>query len=159
MENFDRKDGEQEAVPSNADLETRQRKLWRWAAERVTPWRKPQKDDYYFPWMKGTSIEVLEAGRIYEYARESPKLRGLVVLVDPKRKREAFKVETRPRTGKQFRLPCSFQGLHEEDAGRTLGSGVLRWLSRFADELADNKSFAELLRTRRTSTRGDFKEW
>jgi hypothetical protein len=120
----------------------------------VTPWGKPQRDDYDFAWIKGASIEVLEAGRIYEYARESPKLRGLLVLVDPKRKREPFEIETRPRTGTQLRLLCSFQGLREEDAARTLGSGALRWLSRFADELADNQTFAQLLRTRENEMKG-----
>ena len=136
-----------EPAPANDDLERRRRELERSAAQRVTPWGKPQKEDYDFAWIKGASIEVLESGRIYEYARESPKLRGLLVLVDPKRKRKPFEIETRPRTGTQLRLPCSFQGLHQEDAGRTLGS-ALRWLSRFAGELADNQTFAQLLRSR-----------
>jgi hypothetical protein len=148
VENFDRKEGKQEPAPANDDLEGRQRELWRSAAERVKPWGKPQKDDYDFAWIQGESIDVLAAGRVYEYARESSKLRGLLVLMDPKRKREPFEIETRTRTGKELHLPCSFQELNEEDADRTIGSGILGWLSHFADELADNKSFAELLRTR-----------
>jgi len=148
MENFDRKKGKQEPAPANDNLKSRRRELERSAAECVRRWGKPQKDDYDFAWTKGASIEVLEAGRVYEYARESSKLRGLLVLMDPKRKREPFEIETRTRTGKELCFPCSFQGLREEDADRRIGWRILRWLSRYADELADNISFAELLRTR-----------
>lgn len=97
--------------------------------------------------MKGATRELLQAGCIYEYARESPKLRGLLVLMNPNRKREPFEIETRPRSGKQRHLPCSFEGLREKDARHTLGHAMLRWLSGLADELADNESFTELLRT------------
>ena len=51
------------------------------------------------------------------------------------------------RTGTLHNLPCSFEGLREEDARRALG-GALRWLRGYADELVENKSFAELLCTR-----------
>jgi len=47
-----------------------------------------------------------------------------------------------PKTGAQIDLPCSIEGC------RVLGS--LPWLEVFADELADNKSFAELFRTNPT---------
>jgi hypothetical protein len=63
----------------------------RWATKRVKPWGKPQKDDYEFrSWAKDASKELLEAGCIYEYARESRKLRCLLVLITEARKRRDF---------------------------------------------------------------------
>ena len=60
------------------DFEVRQQALCRWAAERVPPWGKVQKDDYDFSsWMeKGAREELLSAGCLYEYARESQKFRS-----------------------------------------------------------------------------------
>ena len=68
------------------DFEVRQEALWRWAAERVPPWGKVQKDDYDFrSWMKkGAREELLSAGCLYEYARESLIFRCLLVLNTPK---------------------------------------------------------------------------
>jgi hypothetical protein len=63
------------------------------AAERVPPWGKVQKDDYDFRWINGAPKQLLEAGCIYEYARESRKLRGLLVLLNPERKREPFETK------------------------------------------------------------------
>jgi hypothetical protein len=126
-----------------------QKKLDSFAAGRVKQWNGFREDDYDFrSWAKGASRERLEAGCLYEYARESRKLRGLLVLMNPKRKRKPFEVETDPGNGEQFDLPCSFEGLQEREARRVLGS--LRWLVDFADPLADNKSFAELFRTNPT---------
>jgi hypothetical protein len=123
-----------------------QKELERRAAERVNHWSKLEKHDYDFrSWTKHK--ELLKAGCIYEYARESRKLRGLLALMNPKRKREAFEIKTLPTIGKSYNLPCSFEGLREEDARRTLG-GALRWLEGFADELAKNMSFAKLLSTK-----------
>ena len=131
-------------------LEPKQKDLWRRAADRVTPWGKVQMDDYDFrSWMKkgkDAPKQLLEAGCIYEYVRESRKLRCLLVLMDPKRKREPFEI-TLSVTGKERHLPCSFEGLGEEDACRTLG-GALYWLRRYTKELAENMSFAELLRVK-----------
>ena len=64
------------------DFEVRQEALWRWAAERVSPWGKVQKDDYDFSsWMKKDAREeLLSAGCLYEYARESHKFRCWLVL-------------------------------------------------------------------------------
>jgi hypothetical protein len=137
-ENFAQKD----------DFKVQQEALWRWAAERVPPWSKLQRDDYDFPWTNHAPKQLLEAGCIYEYARESRKLRGLLVLMNPRRKREPFETMVPSRTGRVRHLPCSFEGLREEDARRTL-RGALRWLRGYADELAENKSFADLLRTRK----------
>lgn len=107
----------------------------RWAAERVKPWGKPQRNDYDFrSWTKGAPKELLNAGCIYEYARESRKLRCLLVLMKAAQKRRDSE-------------PCSFEGLLDKDAYRTLG-GALYWLFFLVDDLADNKSFAELLRAR-----------
>src|SRR5260370_15225837 len=113
----------------------RQKERQRWATERFKPWGEPQPDDYDFGrWAKGASKALLEADCFYEYACESRRLRCLFVLISAARKRRDFE-------------PCSFDGLLEEDARRTLG-GALHCLTGFADQLADNKSFAELLRTR-----------
>src|SRR5437868_2750545 len=61
------------------DLE-RQR-LESWAATRVLPWRELRADDYDFrSWANGASKEHLQAGCVYEYARESRKLRCLLGL-------------------------------------------------------------------------------
>ena len=50
------------------DFEVQQEALWRWAADRVTPWGKVQKDDYDFRWTNGAAKQhLLEAGCIYEY--------------------------------------------------------------------------------------------
>jgi hypothetical protein len=97
--------------------------------------------------MTGASKELLQAGCIYEYARESPKLRGLLVLMNSKRNREPFEIVTLPRTGKSVTLYCSFEDLEEKDARRAF-RGALYWLQSFADELANNTSFADLLRTK-----------
>ena len=50
---------------------------------------KLQIDDYDFrSWAKGASKNCLSAGAVYEYARESRKLRCLLALMNPKRPRE-----------------------------------------------------------------------
>jgi hypothetical protein len=61
-------------------------------------------DDYDFRWIKGASKGLLEAGCIYEYARESRKLRCLLVLMDPKRKREPFEIKL-SSSGKEYYRP------------------------------------------------------
>jgi hypothetical protein len=133
--------------------EEQQKELEREVAEHLTRWGKPQKDDYDFRnWMYRAKGALLKAGCLYEYARESGRLRGLLVLVNPKRKREPFEIIPLPRIGKAYNLSCSFQNLREEDAGRTL-RGAFGWLTRFADELAENKSFAEVHRTKRDEVR------
>src|SRR5205814_635726 len=98
-------------------------------------------------WMnkKKKNEALLKGGCLYEYARESRRLRGLLVLMNPKRKREPFEIVPLPATGRAYNLPCSFEGLSEEGVRGVLGR-ALGWLARFAEELADNKSFAELLR-------------
>jgi hypothetical protein len=128
--------------------EVQQEALWRWAAGRVSPLGKVQEDDYDFRRIKGSSKGLLEAGCIYEYARESRKLRCLLVLMDPKRKREPFEI-TLSSTGRELHLPCSFEGLEQEDARNALGSALF-WLRGFAAELAENMSFAKLLRAKGT---------
>ena len=108
----------------------------RWAAECVKPWGKPRRDDYDFhSWAKGAPKELLEAGCIYEYARELRKLRCLLVLMSAAKKRRDSE-------------SCSFEGLRQDDAHRALSGHLLYWLMEFADHLVDNKSFAELVRTR-----------
>lgn len=109
-----------------------------WAAKRVKAWGKPQPDDYDFRiWTPGASTKLLEAGCIYEYARESSKLRGLLLLIDDAQKRSDLGYS-------------SYEGLRQEHVVHRIGSAVY-WLADFADRLADNVSFAELVRTSRES--------
>jgi hypothetical protein len=102
------------------------------------------------------------AGCIYEYARESRKLRCLLALMNPNRPREIWEIE-RPacidgRTPEPGEIdgyppealwsPSSFEDLNERDAEHALG-GFLYCLAELADYLADNISFGRLLRTKR----------
>src|SRR6516164_2629464 len=137
---------EQEAIQRQKELET-------WAADRVKPWpRKLRIDDYDFrSWADGAGKNCLRAGAIYEYARESRKLRCLLALMNPKRPRKAWEIELpgsidgrRPDPGEIESYPaeatwlhCSFEGLDEHDAERSL-SGFLYCLCDLADYLADN---------------------
>ncbi len=48
---------------------------------RLAPWSSPMnEDDYHFAWATTVGMDTLSAGTIYEYARESRKLRGLLAL-------------------------------------------------------------------------------
>jgi hypothetical protein len=132
------------------------RKLEDEEAHRVKPWServidgKVPPEDYDFRgWAKDASKNCLRAGAVYEYARESPKLRCLLVLMNPQRKRERFETTTAPDgSGEQIRLPCSFKNLDEKDAEEALG-GWLYCLADLSDYLAANISFGELFRTKR----------
>ena len=87
------------------DFEVQQEALWRWAADRVMPWGKVQKDDYDFRWTNGAAKQhMLEAGCIYEYSRESLKLRGLLELMNPGRDREPLETMALSRTGRLHNL-------------------------------------------------------
>jgi hypothetical protein len=105
------------------------------AAERlVVPWGELRPNDYAFRgWARGGEGVMLLAGCVYENARESWKLRCLLVLIDSCLE----KVQ-----GLEF-LGLSFAGLRYRDALHELG-GWFGWLRRFSHELADNVSFAEL---------------
>src|SRR6516164_8265582 len=74
--------------------EQQQKEAEREADAHLTPWGEPQKDDYDFfkfcRWTKGATKERLQAGFIYEDAREARKLRGLFWLM--KHKPEAGKL-------------------------------------------------------------------
>src|SRR5436190_1642441 len=70
-----------------------QRRLETWATDRVKAWGEPKADDYDFrAWAKDAGKNPLKAGAIYEYTRESRKLRCLLALMNPKRSREAWEV-------------------------------------------------------------------
>lgn len=146
----------------SADEQARRRRLESWAVSRVKEWDKLQKDDYDFrSWAKAANKNCLQAGATYEYARESRKLRCLLVLMNRKRPREEWEVvrpgsidgrtpklgEIKSYPAEATWLPCSFAGLHEYEAERALG-GLLYCLEDLADYLADNISFGELLRTK-----------
>ena len=106
----------------------------------VEPWGTPQRDDYDFKdWTRGVSVELLQAGCIYEYARESTKLRCLLVA-------------TRAAQRCSRHEYAKFDHLRAR-AITGLGNDAFDWLSRFADQLADNTSFRELLSTRRVDVK------
>ena len=159
----------EEAHEQIQQQEKKRQALENWAVDRVKPWSKRaiggklRPEDYDFrSWAKGASKERLEAGCVYEYARESRKLRDLLTLMNPKRAREAWEIarpglidgrrpepdEIDSHPAEANRLPCSFEDLDEHDAERALG-GSLYCLGDLADYLADNISFGELFHTKR----------
>ena len=108
-----------------------QKKLETWAANRIKSWEKLNQDDYDFQsWAKGAKKNRLSAGAVYEYARESRKLRCLLALMNPKRLREAWEIVRPgsfdgrpPEPGEIDSYPaeanwfaCSFNGLNEHAA-------------------------------------------
>jgi hypothetical protein len=120
------------------------------AAKRVVPWTQIWPNDYRFTWVSNENKEFLRAGCVYEYARESRKLRFLLVLINSafQKALQAENTQTRPPfQGLQF-LSLSFEGLRYKDALLRLG-GWFGWLRTFTNELADNTSFAELCKENR----------
>jgi hypothetical protein len=140
-----------EQLPPKDDLDAPQKELWRLAAKHVVPWDKLQRNDYDFQsWTKDArndeNDDLLNAGCCYEYARESHKLRCWLVLLELKRKREL----TGPLFLKISEQPTRW-GMY------LIESGWDTWLRTFTDELASNKSFAELLRTGPTKVKESLK--
>jgi hypothetical protein len=157
-------------MSDTADEQAPRRQLESWAFERLRAWGELQKHDYDFgSWAKGASKNCLRAGAVYEYARESQKLRGLLALMNPKRSRNDWEIMRpasidgrKPQPGEiesypaeATWLPCSFEGLDEHEAEKALG-GFLYCLSDLADYLADNISFGELFRTKRDDLENAF---
>jgi hypothetical protein len=130
------------------DLDAPQKELWRLAAKHVVLWDKLRRDDYDFQsWTKdATNDDLLNAGCCYEYARESHKLRCLLVIWELKRKREL----TGPVFLKMSERPTTW-GIY------LFESGWETWLRTFTDELASNKSFADLHQTSRTKVKESLK--
>jgi len=148
-----------------ADEQVLRRQLELETADRVKEWRELQEDDYDFrSWagVKDASKQLLQAGSIYEYARESRKLRCLLALMNPKRRRNDWEIMRpalidgrMPEPGEIDSypaevnwLPCWFEDLNERDAERAL-DGFLYCLSDLADYLANNVSFGKLFCTKR----------
>jgi hypothetical protein len=132
--------------PTDAELNKLIAAREAWAAARIVGWDKRglQPDDYDFrSWTNAvpTGVESghfgLRFGACYEYAREGRKLRGLLLLADPERKREPWEVG-----------PMVFAGA-TEDAARDILAEMFDALARLAKPLAANLSFAELWRTDR----------
>jgi hypothetical protein len=127
-----------------ADEQARWKQLESWAADRVKHWpRKLQIEDYDFRgWARGASKNCLHAGAVYEYTRESRKLRCLLALMNPKRSREPSEIMRtgsidgrRPKPGEIGSypaetnwLPCCFDGLDEHNAERALGGFFIAYL-------------------------------
>ena len=114
--------------------------------KRVVPWTRLSPNDYNFRrWAAPGSKELLRAGCVYEYARESRKLRCLLVLINLafQKASQAEKTHSRPPFEGLGFLSLSFKGLRYRDALLGLW-GWFGWLRKFTDQLADNKSFADL---------------
>ena len=148
-----------------------QQQLETWATNRIRQWsRRLQTDDYDFrSWAKGASKNCLHVGAVYEYARESRKLRCLLALMNPKRPREQWE-RTLPALidgknpgpdeiasfpAEMLCEPYCFEDLEERAAERALG-GFLYCLLGLADYLADNISFGALFRTKRDELENAF---
>jgi hypothetical protein len=121
--------------------------LWEGAPVGAVNVHKLRRDDYDFQsWTKDArnrgNDDLLNAGCCYEYARESHKLRCLLVLLELKRKRELIgplflEISERPTRWGMYLIE----------------SGWEKWLRTFTDDLASNKSFADLLRTSKTKVK------
>jgi hypothetical protein len=121
-----------------------QQKLELQAAERVVSWTGLAPNDYNFrSWATARNQPLIRAGCVYEYARESRKLRCLLVLINSALQK-AKQSERERKQSQPFRvLSLSFEGLRYKDALLQLG-GWFGWLRLFTDQLADNTSFAGL---------------
>jgi hypothetical protein len=124
-------------APVKGDFESQQERRRRSAAKRVVPWGELQQDDYDFGrW--GKDEKLRDAGCAYEFAREWPQFRCWILL-----------------TGRK----CEPSGIGTWIEGIRPGlsylsnSGWVAWLRGFADELAANKSFADVLQTDETKVR------
>jgi hypothetical protein len=108
--------------------------LWRRTAEFLRGWGELQKADYDFrSWAKKENPGLLNAGCLYEYARESQRFRCLLVIQNTPREKRWW-----PPFALEFK-------------GRSAGwdylsmSGWEMWLRSFADELIAKTNFADLL--------------
>jgi len=124
-------------VPLKGDFESQQQRRWRLADKRVVRWGELQQDDCDFrSW--GKDEKLRDAGCAYEYAREWPQFRCWLLL-----------------TGRK----CKPSGIGAWIEGIRPGlsylstSGWVTWLRGFADELAANESFADVLHTDETKVR------
>jgi hypothetical protein len=128
-----------ESLPLKDSLEAAQQELWRWAGVQVVPWGELQTDDYDFrTWARNGSDKLLEVGCFYEFARESHQFRCLIVL------RTKPKPKGLRGTGPWMKVKGNIL-----DFENLWASGLEKWLDNFTNDLISNKSFAELLRTRR----------
>lgn len=159
----------EEARAEIARTEREHQALEKWANERVKPWGRLRKDDYNFrSWAGLAGSDVthvrLQAGTYYEYARESHKLRCLLALMNPERRRKSWEKMTphnswqplkempptwRHILSKKVVLSCSFEELDEKKAELVLGRYVLFALADLGDYLADNVSFDKLPKKKR----------
>jgi hypothetical protein len=120
--------------PAPIQVEVATEELWRGFAEALTDWGELQEADCKFgSWAKKENPRQLNAGCLYEYARESRIFRCLLVKESTPREKLWW-----PPFALEFKGDSS--GFHHLSM-----SGWRRWLCGFADELIANKSFADLL--------------
>jgi len=116
-------------VPLKGDFESQQERRWRSADKRVVRWGELQQKDHDFG-VWGKDEKLRDAGCAYEFAREWLQFRCWLLL-----------------TGRK----CEPSGIGTWIEGIRPGlsylstSGWVTWLRVFADELAANKSFADVL--------------
>src|SRR5262249_6277640 len=112
--------------------------------EWVVPWSGLAPNDYNFKsWATARNKSLVRAGCVYEYARESRKLRCLLVLINLAFQK-GNQAEKEQGQGQPFRfLSWPFGGLRYSDALLQLG-GWFGWLRLLTNQLADNTSFVDL---------------
>jgi hypothetical protein len=130
----------------HVETDPEEREAWRWADTQLTSWGRPQNYDYDFfkscKWTKGASNDLLNAGCLYEYARESHKYRCWLVL---------RRAPTRDRFWLPRLIGLEFER-NSDGSVRNAGhnhlfmSGWGRWLDKFALDLIANKSFEKVFR-------------
>lgn len=121
-----------------------------WAMARLVGWDKrglQPADKDFTSWTQpppsGVPVGVehghfgLRLGVCYEYAREGFKLRGLLLLVNPERRRAPWEF-----------ISMEFAGV-SEDSARTILAEMFDALACLAEPLAENLSFAEVWRSKR----------
>jgi hypothetical protein len=130
--------------PTDAELKELISARAGWAEARVIEWDKRglQPEDYDFrSWASEKDHDAkhghfsLRLGVCYEYARESIKLRSLILLADPERKRARW----------ESNCPLEFADVTENAARNALGE-MFDSLARLAKPLAENLSFEEVRR-------------
>ncbi len=114
-----------------------------WVRKKVKPWPENlNRDDYHFSWAMTVDLETLNAGTLYEYARESRKLRGILALHLREGEDLAQEKPTEGHRGaKSFPPVMDFDGLTEEQVSDAVGVWYPLLLG-LAKELVENRSFA-----------------
>jgi len=121
---------QREAAERDRDVAEWLEKAVQEARQCVRRWAKPEKPDYAFDWAEQASKQLLEAGSLYEYAREAFEFRCVLAGIKSGKDRSDFRHLMK----------------RGAEAYPALGSHTFNWLCSSADHLAQNTSFSELHR-------------